>query len=135
MKVCSFSLVTVTPPEMPENKKLVWLCFMANRPLSIIYIYIYIYIYTHTHTCTHTHRHTHIYIYIYIYIYTHTHTQSTMKLFIHPSILNIFIHFSESNAHMMLVFLYINKHKKVTWNQIFRSIGYIQQIWQANYAK
>ena len=36
--------------------------------------------------------------------------QSTMKLFVHPSILNIFIHFSESNAHMMPVFLYVNKY-------------------------
>ena len=38
--------------------------------------------------------------------------QSTTKLFIHPSIWNIFIHFSQPNAHMMPGVLYVNKHKK-----------------------
>ena len=35
-----------------------------------------------------------------------------MKLFIQPSILNIFIYFSESKAHMLLDVLYVNKNPK-----------------------
>ena len=35
-----------------------------------------------------------------------------MKLYIHPSILNIFIYFSEYNAHMMPFSFHVNKYKK-----------------------
>ena len=39
--------------------------------------------------------------------------QSTTKLFEDPSILNIFIHFFESNVHMLSGFLNVDKHKYI----------------------
>ena len=44
------------------------------------------------------------------------------KVFIHPSILNIFTHFSESNGHVVPGFLCVNMHKK-EYKTIFRTKG------------
>ena len=43
-----------------------------------------------------------------LYVYR----ESTAKLIIHPSNLNIFIHFLESNACMMPGFVYANIHEE-----------------------
>ena len=69
-----------------------------------------------------------------MYVCIYTHTELMAKLFIPPSILNVFIHFSESNAGIMSVFFkYVNKHNPPPKKQKNRNIklnfqSKIQQI-------
>ena len=65
-----------------------------------------------------------VYIYVYIYIYIERERERERelmpKLFVHLSILNILIHFSESNASMMSGFyVFISKKKKFIYNSQF----------------
>ena len=97
-----------------------------------------------------------VYIWVYIYIYIKHETelhessmglqlyiQSMTKLSVNPSIFNIFIHFSESNAHMMPGFFFYmiissKRNRKLNfqnnkWNNNFDRLIMQNRKWQ-NYS-